>query len=130
MTVPLLPAARQPVLDVHWMPRSLSVTPDACEVQDTPWFVVRRTVPDRPTAKHLLVVGQLTALRFVAVPLACTCQPVADLATVVPAAPTATHVVAAAQLTPSKACVVPDDSLLQVVPPLVVDRIFPLGPTA
>jgi hypothetical protein len=49
---------------------------------------------------------------------------------IVPPAPTATQVDGGLQEIPRSACVVPDDSVVQVVPPSVVARIVPPAPTA
>ena len=78
-----------------------------------------------PTAKHVVVLTQLTPLSCFVMPEVCADHVVPPfvVATMAPVAPTAQHVAASTHDTDSRFCVVFEFCVDQVVPPLVVLRM-------
>ena len=76
--------------------------PEDCAVQVPPPLVVPRTVPELPTAKQVVVVGQVTPERLLVVPEDCAVQvpPPLLVLRMVPELPTAKQLVVLGQLTP------------------------------
>ena len=103
--VPLVPTAKQVVVDGQLTPRKL-VVPENWEFQRMPPLLVCKMAPSSPTAKQTLAVGQLTLLRSFVGPEDWAIQvvPPSLVCKMEPAWPTAKQVVVDGQLTPPWNC--------------------------
>jgi hypothetical protein len=113
------------------MPRRALVVPDVRAVQVLPPSVVARIVPEPPTAKQVLVVGQLTPERSWLLTLdlcAAHVLPPFAVTRIVLKYPTAKQVLVLGQLMPRRGLVVPELRAVQVRPPSVV-AAMPRYPT-